>query len=261
MDNKKKIILLCILVFMFALTIIFFCFDLFSNDEIVDVLLINKMEQDNTDNDGIYDNKNNEQEQDVEVFDKSGDSNLTSDSIVSDNTEDIYSSKENIQDNSESIHSEEDLVNYFENIGNEVEVSSSFKEKFKEYFINIIDFIFYDKEINGYTFDGLSGTAKAKIISIALKIDNKIEQYIPNYKESISGTGSKIYTSVKDKLIVLYMDISTDICDNNEDDCKKVKEIFSEVKDVCKIGWEFIKNLFKGGFSKVKDWYEVYSGK
>ena len=146
-------------------------------------------------------------------------------------------------------------------MGNEVEKSSSFKEKFKEYFITVVDFIFYNKEINGYTFDGLSGTAKAKIIGIALKIDNKIEDYVPNYKENIYSTSNKVYTDIKDKLIVSYMDVATDICKNNEKECIKVKEIFGEIKDVCKIGWDFIKGLFKGGFSKVKDWYEIYSGK
>ena len=43
------------------------------------------------------------------------------------------------------------------------------KDKAKEYFITIVDFIFYDGKIKGHTFNDLSSTAKLKIISIAFK--------------------------------------------------------------------------------------------
>ena len=107
----------------------------------------------------------------------------------------------------------------------------------------------------------MSSTAKLKIISIALKIDNKIEEYIPGYKEKISSNGSKIYNNVKEKLVTLYLDISTEICKNHENGCNTAKEIFKDIKDNCKIGWDFIKKLVSSGTSKLKEWYEVYSGK
>ena len=135
------------------------------------------------------------------------------------------------------------------------------KDKAKEYFITIVDFIFYDGKIKGHTFNDLSSTAKLKIISIALKIDNKIEEYIPGYKETISSNGSKIYNNVKEKLVTLYLDISTEICKNHENGCNTAKEIFKDVKDNCRIGWDFVKKLVSSGTSKLKEWYEVYSGK
>lgn len=253
-SNRKKIILLSIFVIIFILITVFIFFDLFSKDKITNVLLVDGLKQNDVndvENDETTTNKDNEQSEGNVI-------NFDNDNLVeNDNDENVAI----FDDAKENFSSEYDIVSYFENIDNEVEESSSFKEKFKEYFITIVDFIFYEKEIKGYTFDDLSSTSKAKIISIALKIDNKIEEYVPNYKENISSTSNKIYTGIKDKLIVLYMDISTDICKNNEEECNKVKEIFSEIKDVCKIGWDFIKNLFKGGFSKIKDWYEIYSGK
>ena len=57
------------------------------------------------------------------------------------------------------------------------------------------------------------------------------------------------------------MDISTDVCKDNKDDCDNVKEIWKDIMSVCKIGWEFIKTLVSSGTSKLKDWYEIYSGK
>ena len=156
---------------------------------------------------------------------------------------------------------ENEVIDYFEFIENNIENSDGFKEKFKDYFISIIDFIFYDTEINGYTFSELSDSAKVYVISVALKIDSKIEEYIPNYKEYISTTSGNLYVNIKEKLVTLYMDISSDICNNNDDDCIKVKKIFSEIKDNCKIGWDFVKGLLSGRITKLKKWYEVYSGK
>lgn len=159
--------------------------------------------------------------------------------------------------------SEEEVVNYFEDNYNEINSNTwdNVKNSAKEYFITIVDFIFYDSEIEGHTFNDLSTSAKLKIISIALKIDSKIEDHIPGYKETISSNSSKIYNNVKERLVTLYLDISVEICKNHENDCNTAKEIFKDIKDNCRIGWDFVKKLVSSGTSKLKDWYEVYSGK
>lgn len=244
MSKKKKIIILFIIL-VFILGVMLAVCSLFKKDSSYKLL--------------IDDNS-----LDVDIGDISNDS-------YEDNTDDIINStiNENINDvdatdesgNNDVFYTEENVVNYFEGIELEVDSSTSFKEKFKEYFILIVDFIFYDGEIKGYRFNELSDIAKIKIVAIALKVDNKIEEYIPNYKESISSTGSKVYNNVKDRCISLYMEISVDICTKNKDECNKVKEIFTEIKDVCKIGWNYIKELTSKGLNNLKEWYEIYSGK
>ena len=158
---------------------------------------------------------------------------------------------------------ENSVIQYFDNMNNEINESNfeKCKTKFKDYFITGVDFIFYDKEIKGYTFSELSDNTKIKVIALALKIDSKIEEYIPGYKKSISSNGNKIYTDVKDRLVSSYLDLSVKICSNNEEGCNKAKDIFSDIKDNCKIGWSFIKKLASDGGNKLKDWYEIYSGK
>lgn len=157
---------------------------------------------------------------------------------------------------------EEEVVDYFEDNYNVINNNwEDVKDKTKEYFITIVDFIFYGGEIEGYTFNDLSTSTKLKIISVALKIDSKIEEHIPGYKNTISSNGSKIYNNVKERLVTLYLDISTEICRDHENDCDTAKEIFKDIKDNCKIGWNFIENLVSSGTSKLKDWYELYSGK
>lgn len=241
--NKKKrnIIIVSILFVTIVLVIIgIFCF---GNDGTTNILLIN----DKKDN-GSKEEINTDNEEDN--ADNNYMNELDNDNINTNNNLD-----------SSEDYDEEDVIEYFENMENEVKNSSSFKEKFKEYFTTIVDFIFYDKKIKGHTFRELSGTAKAKVVGIALKIDNKIEEYVPNYKETISSTSGKIYSNIKEKLVALYMDIATDICKNNEEGCNTVKDIFADIKSTCKIGWDFIKNLIGSGTSKIKEWYEIYSGK
>ena len=255
-SRKKSLIFVSVLVVLLIVigVIIYIC----SGGETTNELLIGsniENSEDNREEDNISDNDDNTAGSNNNETNDSDNDNLNNVDVeisINDNNENINNTYE---------YTEEDVIEYFSFMEDEVNESTSFKEKFKEYFVTIVDFIFYDKEIKGYTFNELSGTAKDKLISIALKIDSKIEEYVPNYKESISSTSSKIYTNIKEKLVSLYMDVSTDICKNNEEECNKVKEIFSGVKDVCSIGWDFIKGLFSSGGSKIKEWYEIYSGK
>lgn len=277
MDRKKKniIILVCISVILILLCIFVFV-DLFSFSSF-DKLLINdvkdiKKSEEVSNKKENLDNVNQEKN-DNNVSNDIEKNNNSSNDIEKDKNNYVQHDYNNIdtnnsnndkieEKNDEYKYSEDDVVTYFENMGDEIERSSSFKEKFKKYFIDIVDFIFYEKEVNGYTFGELGNMAKIKIISIALKIDSKIEEYVPNYKENISTTSSKIYNNIKEKLVTMYLDISTDICSgDNEKECAKVKEIFGEVKEGCKIGWSFIKSLVSNGVSKLREWYEIYSGK
>ena len=241
MSKKKILILIVTISVLFIATVSF---------------LIIKNKTDKMEKFEINNNENNEEnntENNTKNESKEDNDQNSNDVNIKDNSDDNYN---------DSVTSEEDVVNYFEKKYDEVNNNSwdNVKDKAKEYFITIVDFIFYDGKIKGHTFNDLSSTAKLKIISIALKID-KIEEYIPGYKETISSNGSKIYNNVKEKLVTLYLDISTEICKNYENGCNTAKEIFKDVKDNCKIGWDFIKKLVSSGTSKLKEWYEVYSGK
>ncbi len=204
-------------------------------------------ENNNIDND----NKN------VEVVEKN--TNNANNYVVKDN--DMSNNFDDDEANNSSVsYSENDVISYFQNNESKIN-SSSFKEKFKEYFIEIVDFIFYGTEIKGYTFNELTNTGKLKVISAALKIDSYIEEKSPGYKDTIKSTSSRVYTNAKEKLTTLFLDISSSVCKNKGEDCNKAKELFGDIKSTCKIGWSFIKNLLKSGSNKLKEWYEVYSGK
>lgn len=196
--SKKKILILIVTISVLFIAIVSFLIIKNKTDK------MEKFEINNNENNEENNTENNTKNESKEDNDQN-----SNDVNIKDNSDDNYN---------DSVTSEEDVVNYFEKKYDEVNNNSwdDVKDKAKEYFITIVDFIFYDGKIKGHTFNDLSSTAKLKIISIALKIDNKIEEYIPGYKETISSNGSKIYNNVKEKLVTLYLDISTEICKNHE---------------------------------------------
>lgn len=135
--------------------------------------------------------------------------------------------------------------------------NKNFGETAKEYFISAVDFIFYDKDIKGVYFKDLSNKAKLSVIKIALKIDNIIDNYYPGYKEGLSTS----YQNAKSKLIELYLNKTAEYCSNNDDVCTQAKNDFQDLKKSLNITWDVIKTLSNAGISKLKEWYEIYSGK
>ena len=260
--NKKKmwIIILSSIIGILALIIIFILvYFNFKFNETHEKFNINdnigNSSDSNVNNDKLDSENQSDSNSDSKEEDNIGSSNDNSESNNSENN------NQNYDYNDSAVGTEEDVVSYFEGLNDDVSKSSSFKEKFKEYFTTVIDFIFYNKEVKGYTFNELTDMAKIKIIAVALKIDSKLEELFPNYKETISNTSSKIYNDVKGRLVTLYMDTASKVCENNENECARVKEIFTGIKDVCKITWDFILELLSNAASKIKDWYEIYSGK
>ncbi len=151
--------------------------------------------------------------------------------------------------------SEEMLIQYFDGEVNEIENHSSdvsFVEKAKTTFHNIVDFIFYGKEIKGYTFSELTTQAKLKIISLALKLDNKIDQYFPNYKEKIKES----YVNIKGKLAAFYLELTQSLCESvGEVTCNQAKQDFQSMKESFGFTWELLKELGSKGKEKILEFY------
>lgn len=167
--------------------------------------------------------------------------------------------KEDNTNSGETIkYSEDDVISYFrlteETVSSNQE-DKSLREKIKTGFITIVDFIFYDKEVKGYTFDELTTSAKLKVIEIALSIDNKIDQYFPDYKDTIKDK----YTDIKGKLAIKYLEFTQNLCESvSEDVCNQAKEDFNTMKESFDFTWELVKELAKTGSNKVKMFYESW---
>lgn len=106
--------------------------------------------------------------------------NENKDAIKNDN----YNEKDNI------------VIDELNNTLNNIEESTqdeNFKDKASSTFISIVDFLFYDGTIKGISFDELTEKGKEKVLEISSKIDVKLEEKCPGYKEKISNSTSKAY--------------------------------------------------------------------
>ena len=152
-------------------------------------------------------------------------------------------------------NADDEVLTYFNSEVNTADGKT--KNTLKNTFIKIVDFIFYDKDINGYYFKDLTASAKLKVIGLALKLDNIIDKHFPGYKDELSGS----YTKAKDSLITLYLNLTSEFCKNNDEVCESAKSDFALLKESLNLTWDIISNLAKSGTTKLKEWYEIFSGK
>lgn len=150
---------------------------------------------------------------------------------------------------------DDEVLAYFNNQVNTADDKS--KGTLKSAFIKVVDFIFYDKDINGYYFKDLTASAKLKVISLALKLDAIIDKHFPGYKEELSSS----YAKAKDSLITLYLNLTSEFCKNNDATCESAKNDFALLKESLNLSWDVISSLAKSGTTKIKEWYEIFSGK
>lgn len=175
-------------------------------------------------------------------------------------TKENKSSKTEIKEDTNTFtkNSEENVIKYFQDLDEELtnynNKDETLGKKIKAKFVTCIDFLFYDKEINGITFKELTNKTKLKILEIAMSIDSKIDSKFPNYKEEINNT----YQNIKSKTIEKYLDITTDICIEDQDLCNTAKENFQSLKENFGITWNLIKKLASSSTTKLKDWYEIW---
>lgn len=125
------------------------------------------------------------------------------------------------------------------------------KEKGKEYFITGVDFIFYDKEMNGVTFDDLTEEGKKVTLENLETIDGWIMEIAPDYKDKISEK----YQVVKDFVSTTYYDVLESIKESlGEENYSAIQEKKNKIK-------ESITNPKDKVLEKVSDWYQNFKEK
>lgn len=125
------------------------------------------------------------------------------------------------------------------------------KEKGKEYFITGVDFIFYDKEMNGVTFDDLTEEGKKVTLENLETIDGWIMEIAPDYKDKI---GEK-YQVVKDFVSTTYYDVLESIKESlDEENYSAIQEKKNEIKDS-------ITSTKDKALEKVSEWYQNFKNK
>lgn len=185
----------------------------------------------------------------------SSSSQINSTSTISTTPSSTASSNLEPENQEETLDTEE--FDYFDQAKKEIkeliesEQVEQAKEKGKEYFITGVDFIFYDKEMNGVTFDDLTEEGKKVTLENLETIDGWIMEIAPDYKDKI---GEK-YQVVKDFVSTTYYDVLESIKESlGEENYSAIQEKKNEIKDS-------ITSTKDKALEKVSEWYQNFKNK
>ncbi len=185
----------------------------------------------------------------------SSSSQINSTSTISSTPSSTASSNLEQENQEETLDTEE--FDYFDQAKKEIkeliesEQVEQAKEKGKEYFITGVDFIFYDKEMNGVTFDDLTEEGKKVTLENLETIDGWIMEIAPDYKDKISEK----YQVVKDFVSTTYYDVLESIKESlGEENYSAIQEKKNEIKDS-------ITSTKDKALEKVSEWYQDFKNK
>ena len=134
-----------------------------------------------------------------------------------------------------------ELIEYIES-----EEFEKLKEKGKYYVITGIDFIFFGTEINGITFDQMSAELKTRVMNDIESLDNAVEAYYPEYKESLSSKYQVASEFVSSKYLTILDSIREYLGDENFNAVGEIKDqIIGDISTKTDEAIEDIKELYK----------------
>ena len=158
------------------------------------------------------------------------------------------------------------IINEMNNTLNSIDTessSSNFSDKAKATFISIVDFLFYDGTIKGITFNELTDEGKQKFLEIANKIDVKLEEKAPGYKDKISSTTSNAYNKaseiIKSGASSLNNFAKEKLGDENYNSIIDAKdELVKYSKNALNLVGSAGSKLFSSTKDKLNDWYQNF---
>lgn len=158
------------------------------------------------------------------------------------------------------------IINEMNNTLNSIDAessSSNFSDKAKATFITIVDFLFYDGTIKGITFNELTDDGKQKVLEIANKIDVKLEEKAPGYKDKISSSTSSAYNKasevIKNGASSLNNFAKEKLGDENYNSIIDAKdELVKYSKNALNLVGSAGSKLFSNTKDKLNDWYQNF---
>lgn len=159
----------------------------------------------------------------------------------------------------------DELNNTLKNIEESTQ-DENFKDKASSTFISIVDFLFYDGTIKGISFDELTEKGKEKVLEISSKIDVKLEEKCPGYKEKISNSTSKAYQKAS-KIIKKGAKNINDFAKNalGDDNYQAIIDAKDELAKYSKEALNFVtgtgSKVFNSTKEKLNEWYQNFKNK
>lgn len=158
------------------------------------------------------------------------------------------------------------IINEMDNTLNSIDAessSSNFSDKAKATFITIVDFLFYDGTIKGITFNELTDDGKQKVLELANKIDVKLEEKAPGYKDKISSSTSSAYNKasevIKSGASSLNNFAKEKLGDENYNSIIDAKnELVKYSKNALNLVGSAGSKIFSSTKDKLNDWYQNF---
>lgn len=191
------------------------------------------------------------------------------DSKPNDNeNKDVSNNKDTIKNNNYN-EKENIVIDELNNTLKKIEKSTrdeNFKDKASSTFISIVDFLFYDGTIKGVTFDELTEKGKEKVLEISSKIDVKLEEKCPGYKETISNSTSKAYQKAS-KIIKKGAKNINDFAKNalGDENYQAIIDAKDELVKYSKESLNYVtgagSKVFNNTKEKLNEWYQNFKNK
>lgn len=166
------------------------------------------------------------------------------DFVFTDKADDAYKL---ISDYDDKISSYEEIIT---DKDKRKETVDKAKKEAKEKSIELIDFIFYGKEMNGMTFDELKDDQKEKVYNELQKLNNTISKYDPDYLDNLGeryqrlkGFGSLTLNKAKEKIKKTV----------GEDYYNAAGEVKDDIKDSVKDTGKVLKNVISDTYKNWRD--------
>ncbi|MCI9279558.1 MAG: hypothetical protein HFJ02_02015 [Bacilli bacterium] len=124
-------------------------------------------------------------------------------------------------------------------------------------YINILDFLIYNEKLENHTLNDLTSQARIEGLKVVLSLDSNVENFFPGFKER-EGNGK--YSGIKEKIITNYLNLTSKVCHYDSNTCTESINDFQTMKETFAISWNNIKN-WTNDSERLKEWYQIYSGK
>lgn len=217
-----------------------------------------------------YANKKNEEvKEEIKEKEDNNKEEIKINSKPNDNeNKDISNNKDTIKNDN---YNEKDniVIDELNNTLNNIEKSTrdeNFKDKASSTFISIVDFLFYDGTIKGISFDELTEKGKEKVLEISSKIDVKLEEKCPGYKEKISNSTSKAYQKAS-KIIKKGAKNINDFAKNalGDENYQAIIDAKDELAKYSKEALNYVtgagSKVFNNTKEKLNEWYQNFKNK
>lgn len=208
-------------------------------------------------------NKNEEVKEEIKEKEDNNKEEIKTDIKLNDNENkdaiknDNYNEKDNIVI--------DELNNTLKNIEESTQ-DENFKDKASSTFISIVDFLFYDGTIKGISFDELTEKGKEKVLEISSKIDVKLEEKCPGYKEKISNSTSKAYQKAS-KIIKKGAKNINDFAKSalGDENYQAIIDAKDELAKYSKEALNYVtgagSKVFNNTKEKLNEWYQNFKNK